>query len=346
MKRLLGVLLLVLCVAGFAVAQQVGASFYNLNNNQIYVFSADGSQYSVWEGENRTWRSPLPTSRFADGNGPFSSVGAAFYNSNNRQIYLFNTEGTQYTTWDGATRQWRAPASTASFADGNGPFSAISAVYFNSNNGQIYLFDAGGRNFTVWNPAGRTWRPVAATSQFANGQGPFNEIEAIFYHQGNNEIYVWNEDGTRYTAWNSGERQWRPVEVTGSFADGRIPIGGSSAGAAPPRPAASALPRFAGRASGSLADSDSSDPIRGGVQDIYLIDLRAGEAITLDLSSSQFDTYLTLREAAGIWQIDNDDGGPGLNSRISVRAPSSGTYQILVRSFSSGARGEYTLVRN
>lgn len=346
MKRIALVTALVVLGVAAISAQQVGAAFYNLNNDQIYMFSADGSQYTVWDGTSRAWRNPLPTSRFADGNGPFSNVGAAFYNSGNRQIYLFNGEGTQYATWDGEQRQWRAPESTRSFADGNGPFSAISAAYYNSNNNQIYLFSADGRSFTVWNPQDRTWRPVLPTSRFANGAGPFDEVGAIFYHQGNNEIYVFNGAGTRYTAWNSGAQQWRPVEVTGSFADGRIAIGGSREGAAPPRPAASALPRFTGRANGALTDSDSADPIRGGVLDIYLINLQAGESITLDLSSSEFDTYLTLREAAGIWQIDNDDGGPGLNSRIAVRAPSTGTYEILVRSFSSRARGNYTLVRN
>ena len=73
-----------------------------------------------------------------------------------------------------------------------------------------------------------------------------------------------------------------------------------------------------------------------------------GESVTIDLSAS-FDTYLYVTreipepgdDPEPEWE--NDDGGVGLNSRISIRFPADGVYTIVVSSFESGVTGPFTL---
>lgn len=69
-----------------------------------------------------------------------------------------------------------------------------------------------------------------------------------------------------------------------------------------------------------------------------------GQAITVDLSSEEFDPVLILRGAADTSLI-NDDGGPGCASRITFTAPDSGPFTILVNTTDTPVRqmGRFTL---
>ena len=75
----------------------------------------------------------------------------------------------------------------------------------------------------------------------------------------------------------------------------------------------------------------------------------AGTALTIDLSSDDFDPYLIVR---GFHAADgrdsssvDDDGGPGCSARVSTVFPTSGTYTILVNTTSTQKRttGGFTL---
>lgn len=69
-----------------------------------------------------------------------------------------------------------------------------------------------------------------------------------------------------------------------------------------------------------------------------------GDLISISLTSTEFDPYLELVGIDGAILTSDDDGGNGLNSRISRFAlPSTGTYAIVVRGFSDTERGAYTL---
>lgn len=75
-----------------------------------------------------------------------------------------------------------------------------------------------------------------------------------------------------------------------------------------------------------------------------------GSKITILLTSSYFDTYLYLRDAAGNIIASNDDGGGGTNSRIpatsgsyTLPAGNGGTYTIEVTSYYAGRVGSYAL---
>lgn len=76
----------------------------------------------------------------------------------------------------------------------------------------------------------------------------------------------------------------------------------------------------------------------------YKFQLTRTTNVTIDLASS-VDTYLYLLEGNGtngrVIQSD-DDGGPGVNSRI-TRSLSAGTYTIEATTYSSGRTGSFTL---
>ena len=74
----------------------------------------------------------------------------------------------------------------------------------------------------------------------------------------------------------------------------------------------------------------------------YSLQLRQQRSITIDLESRDFDTYLFLLRDGNELER-NDDGGNGLNSRISTPlAP--GTYTVRVGSFGDRGAGPFTLV--
>ncbi|MGK2934552.1 MAG: PPC domain-containing protein [Gemmatimonadaceae bacterium] len=74
---------------------------------------------------------------------------------------------------------------------------------------------------------------------------------------------------------------------------------------------------------------------------------RAGETVTLDMRSSEFDAFLTLysidRRRAATRVAQDDNSGGGLNSRITFRVPADGEYVVRAERRYPGRSGSYTL---
>ncbi|NOG49966.1 MAG: hypothetical protein HND48_11440 [Chloroflexi bacterium] len=68
-----------------------------------------------------------------------------------------------------------------------------------------------------------------------------------------------------------------------------------------------------------------------------------GEVIAFSLNSSAFDPYLEIHNADGEVIVGDDDSGPSTNSLLVFTAPENGDYSVLVRPFSEGATGEFSL---
>jgi hypothetical protein len=69
----------------------------------------------------------------------------------------------------------------------------------------------------------------------------------------------------------------------------------------------------------------------------------SGDVVTIDMVGDGLDTYLELYDSSGNELVRNDDGGTGLNARITnYRLPRDGTYTIVARGFAHRA-GSYTL---
>ena len=93
---------------------------------------------------------------------------------------------------------------------------------------------------------------------------------------------------------------------------------------------------------GALAAGDGTLN-SGEYVDRYAFVGRAGDRVTVDLTSTAFDPYLIL-QMPGDDQLDNDDWeGATDHSRIEHTLPADGTYHVLVTSYAAGETGAYTL---
>lgn len=80
-------------------------------------------------------------------------------------------------------------------------------------------------------------------------------------------------------------------------------------------------------------------------QSEYTFSGSEGQTVTVNLTSPDFDTTLTLVGPDDQEIAFNDDFGGTLNSRIVATLPRSGEYRLIVRSF-SGNGGNYTVTVN
>ena len=89
-----------------------------------------------------------------------------------------------------------------------------------------------------------------------------------------------------------------------------------------------------------------SDPVLPSDQSHYKLFTfmgQAGQTVQIDLISSDFDSYLYLRDQNGQNLAQDDDSGGGLNARIIRNLPYTGMYQILANTLRSGQYGSFTL---
>jgi hypothetical protein len=76
----------------------------------------------------------------------------------------------------------------------------------------------------------------------------------------------------------------------------------------------------------------------------YNVKLVAGKTYVIDMVSpnqNALDPYLILLDPAGKKITEDDDGGDGLNARITYRVENTGTYRIVCTSFERAGAGAY-----
>jgi hypothetical protein len=77
--------------------------------------------------------------------------------------------------------------------------------------------------------------------------------------------------------------------------------------------------------------------------DAYTLDLAAGAAVAIEMTSYDVDTFLVLNGPADL-SLENDDfGGSTRHSRIELIAQSAGQYEILATCFDPTNRGDYEI---
>jgi hypothetical protein len=82
----------------------------------------------------------------------------------------------------------------------------------------------------------------------------------------------------------------------------------------------------------------------GTFADIWQFQGGAGQTVTIDVRSDEFDTYIQLLDSAGNKVGEDDDSGGNLNSRLAYTLPATGTYQIVVNNSGQSKRvGVYTV---
>lgn len=86
---------------------------------------------------------------------------------------------------------------------------------------------------------------------------------------------------------------------------------------------------------------ESTGTIEPAVEE-YPLEMEVGNAVTITMTSEEFDTVLTLIGPDGGEVAFNDDFGDTLNSQIVYSADASGTYTIIAKSF-DGAGGDFDI---
>lgn len=96
--------------------------------------------------------------------------------------------------------------------------------------------------------------------------------------------------------------------------------------------------------SGWLAEGDRRSAQDSAWFDLYSYRATAGETVTIELISEDFDAYLRVgRWVEGGWEElgSDDDGGGGTHSLLTLTFPQDGEYEILARSLYTGQAGRY-----
>ena len=75
----------------------------------------------------------------------------------------------------------------------------------------------------------------------------------------------------------------------------------------------------------------------------YTFQGRAGQEVSIRMTSGDFDTYIILQNDRGEILAENDDGGDGSNSYLIYTLPENGTYRVLASTFNDGVQGSYQL---
>ena len=94
-----------------------------------------------------------------------------------------------------------------------------------------------------------------------------------------------------------------------------------------------------------VVGTPASATLLGSWSDRWTFTGRAGDQVTVELTSEAFDTYLELLGPAGELVMENDDGGDDLNSLIENQTlDESGDYTVVARAYDDDGGGQYSLL--
>ncbi|MCK6503093.1 caspase family protein [Myxococcota bacterium] len=96
-------------------------------------------------------------------------------------------------------------------------------------------------------------------------------------------------------------------------------------------------------AQGSLAQGDET-LANGEWVDTWTVELQAGQQLTLDMTSSDLDTYVGLRSPSGAVDGNDDFGGSRTHSRVERTVEESGTWTVYATTYQAGQGGSYSLL--
>lgn len=92
-----------------------------------------------------------------------------------------------------------------------------------------------------------------------------------------------------------------------------------------------------------LRDGDPVGRSRRSPYQVWTFEGRRGQRVTFEAHSSDFDTYLSVRDAEGYLIGRDDDSGEGTDARVRAILPRDGVYRLILSAFSESGRGLYTL---
>ncbi len=94
---------------------------------------------------------------------------------------------------------------------------------------------------------------------------------------------------------------------------------------------------------GELRDGDPVSRSRRAPYHVWSFDGRRGQRVTFEMSSRDFDAYLTVRDEQGYLIGSDDDAGDGTDARVRAILPREGRYRVFTTAFNESGRGTYTV---
>lgn len=94
---------------------------------------------------------------------------------------------------------------------------------------------------------------------------------------------------------------------------------------------------------GKFTKDDPKDQQRSGAAHTHMVALKKGTTYTIDMVSSDVDSYLRLLDPKGKQLDEDDDSGGNLNSRIVFNCNADGDYTLVATTFGPNMYGAYVL---
>jgi CHAT domain-containing protein/Tfp pilus assembly protein PilF len=135
---------------------------------------------------------------------------------------------------------------------------------------------------------------------------------------------------------------WKSILAVASLCTALVGEVSAAGRAAPVLVAQQSTARTPQSVTGRL-DQTSEQLDDGSYYTVHTFEGTAGEVLTIQLSSEEFDAYLVLVDPDGATIAENDDGAEGTNSRIVITLPTNGIYTLLATSYAAGRTGQYQL---
>ncbi len=94
----------------------------------------------------------------------------------------------------------------------------------------------------------------------------------------------------------------------------------------------------------NLSNKDTTDKkLPGRFLKVQEVMMTAGATYLIELESAQFDAYLIIEDTNGKKLAEDNDSGGERNAKLVFRAPSEGTYRVVITTFNANETGKYPL---
>jgi hypothetical protein len=98
------------------------------------------------------------------------------------------------------------------------------------------------------------------------------------------------------------------------------------------------------RIEGKLTKDDPKDKRRNGASQVHTVKMKAGKTYTIDMVSTELDSYLFLDDNTGKQLAEDDDSGGGTDAQIVFECKTAGDYRVVVTSFDAATTGDFTVM--
>ncbi|MBU6367018.1 MAG: Ig-like domain-containing protein [Gemmatimonadetes bacterium] len=239
-----------------------------------------------------------------------------------------------------------APVVTTTWPDSVGVGQAINATFSVTDPADLFAglttgfaFTWYGRTLWTRNASGGTQRFVSTSSASPAGSRtwavslPSQTTTGVVYLQSSAETFFIDPAG-RYVYLDAFDRNLARGQSLRT-----LRVGVPAAPTCPTTPIA-----LGDSVTGTLATTDCpSQRITGGVEDRYTFTAAASTPVEIRMRSTAFDTYLQVRNAAGVVVFENDDESSTVTNSLLTATLPAGSYTITAGSFEAGSTGAYTL---